>query len=343
MLVLCDPVVAAGTCGQFFKTPDVLGWTNIRGEQFAINSDLSLSVGNTYFALLRVTFNHGKQVVASSDGVMVIAGKSDKLTHQASLIQEQQQQQQHQATPIRQRSTRAVAAINDACPIDEANRCRQLQKSVGQWLRETYGEPEYNPDSPIALLYLVGRLSDRARAGIFPDTPYTRQFQRDYEGVGLVGKTAAFGDALIPMASSSDDDDSGLAPGDAPAWVIAPIAVGIFLCGLCVFLALLLVILRRRYSDDGGGGSSTSRGGGNFAADADTTEKKQYAGRNVIGVTGTSDRTDISFPDTNIRRLSITHNDAAVDDLEEATRSPRRKHPIMQSTSSSFRDYRNNA
>jgi len=312
-----------------------MDWTNAHRSKSVSASNLHLTVGETYFVLVRTTYSDGQQVVASSDGVLVTAA-APKISTDASSPQQQQQQQQRKARSV----AVDVNSVSNTCPIDAANRCRQSSQSVGALLQSMYGDPVFNPESPIALLFLVGRLSDRARAGIFPHTPFTQNFQRDYEGIGLVGKTAEFGDALIPPPQSHHDDDDGYISGDAPAWVIAPIAVGIFLCGLVVFLFLLVLRVFRRGDRETGG--SSSGGGGAFAAGADASEKKDYAGRNNIGVANTSDRTDISFPDTAIRRLSITHNDTNVEDLEEATRSPRRKHPIMQSTSSSFRDYRNN-
>jgi len=135
----------------------------------------------------------------------------------------------------------------------------------------------------------------------------------------------------IVLDDGNDDDD------DITSWIIAPIVGGVLLLVCCAALLLLLgaIIFRVTLPEQ----EERSQGGDMNFAEAER-EKKGYGLRE--GVTGAevTTGTRVEFPDTQVRRLSLSHpNDSGPADLTDNARSPRRKHPIMTSTSASFRDY----
>ena len=70
----------------------------------------------------------------------------------------------------------------------------------------------------------------------------------------------------------------------------------------------------------------------------DDRDGKDYGNRGGVNKADTATNTKVEFPDTNIRRLSVDHNDE--EEVSEEVKGTRRKHPIASSASSSFRDYR---
>jgi len=70
----------------------------------------------------------------------------------------------------------------------------------------------------------------------------------------------------------------------------------------------------------------------------DNLDGKDYGNRGGVNKADTATNTKVEFPDTNIRRLSVDHNDE--EEVSEEVKGTRRKHPIASSASSSFRDYR---
>ena len=138
----------------------------------------------------------------------------------------------------------------------------------------------------------------------------------------------------INRENNGDDDDDD--DNQAPAWILAPVIVGAFLfyC-LILILALLGILLFRRSRGPAEEGQS------NVSFNESKKEAKSYGQREGMDVVDATTETRVEFPDTNIRRLSISHNDPPLEDLGVAEDSGRgRKHPIMSSASSSFRDYR---
>ena len=138
----------------------------------------------------------------------------------------------------------------------------------------------------------------------------------------------------IDRENHGDDDDDD--DNQAPAWILAPVIVGAFLfyC-LILILALLGILLFRRSS----GPAEERPASVNF--NESKKEAKSYGQRDGMDVVDATTETRVEFPDTNIRRLSISH-DNVPEDLENAEKDNGRgrKHPIMSSGSSSFRDYR---
>jgi len=152
-------------------------------------------------------------------------------------------------------------------------------------------------------------------------------------------------DQALALVSSTFDyaEDDHYASDEAPVWVVAPVAGGLLV--LCCLFLILVIILRAIYAAfdkgerSGGGGSRAAASYGDVIDPE--KESKGYGGRGKIGGADTSDKTNISFPDTQISRLSITHNEAVEAVAPTNGDNTKRKHPIMTSTSSSFRDYRN--
>jgi len=141
--------------------------------------------------------------------------------------------------------------------------------------------------------------------------------------------------------SNDDDDDDDNADY---AWVVAPVVGFVLLVLLCLCLLLLLAALLAK----GGLPEREPRAAKPPKAVAaapvafvEQDEQKAYGMRDDVDVVDASTNTVVEFPDTQIRRLSISHKD---EDLGEvAGGEPKRgraPHPIMVSASSSFRDYR---
>lgn len=326
----------SGHCGVFTTEPDVIQWTNVRNANSIALNSLKLEVGETYHFLVRATYRSGRQGVVATDGVQVV--EREESEHVGS-------EHHREARGIRvERATASVEAhvSTGDCPIDAENRCSASRVSVGEFLQETYGDPVFNRASDYDLQILIGTDAARARAGIYPDNAATRNGPKDFEGIGLLVATEDF--ARYEDSDGDDDNDGGggLGKGEAPLWALAPLlAFVLILCIIAVILVVLRVALRGE-TDYSSGGQSSSYGSSLAASEVD--ESKDYSQRKGANVGAANDRTEVHYPDTQIRRLSITHNEGEEGDLlEEATKSPRRKHPIMSTQSSSTRNYEDDA
>jgi len=199
------------------------------------------------------------------------------------------------------KEVRFITTEPSTCYIDENNRCTAAQISVSEKLSELYGKPRF----------------------LFGDT----------------------NESFIIKTDDDDDDDDDL--NDAShVWIFAPIVIGILIILLCCILLLILLALLLA--------------GGKFslpemseraprekkpppAAGLDfenPEESKDYALRENAEAGNVGTATVVEFPDTNIRRLSISHRDEESAAAEEPSRRSRIPHPVMSSASSSFRDYR---
>jgi len=189
-----------------------------------------------------------------------------------------------------------------SCPIDEANRCTSGTISVAEKLKEFYGEP----------VFFNSRDS-----------------------------------FIVTTFDNDDDDDDG--DDDDGDNVYLPIVVGVLAAVLLLLCCLLLLALLL-----GGGKFSAPQmpertpkskpppAAAGIAISDDFDEQKGYGQRTNADTGDVGTSTVVEFPDTNIRRLSISHRDdaaAAVADEPNRGRS-RIPHPVMSSASSSFRDYR---
>jgi hypothetical protein len=166
----------------------------------------------------------------------------------------------------------------------------------------------------------------------------------------------SYGPLFVPLAGflqanvEGDDHDP-----EQYAWVIAPIVGGIMgiLCCLAMIIFLCCLIAGGRGLNLSGGRSepkekkakpakpksSGSKSGGLAFADTDM-EQKGYGMREEVDTMDASSNTVVEFPDTQIRRLSISHKDEEATVAGGEPKRGRAPHPIMVSASSSFRDYR---
>jgi len=143
-------------------------------------------------------------------------------------------------------------------------------------------------------------------------------------------------------ADRSNNDDGDDDDNADYAWVVAPVVGFVLLVLLCLCLLLLLAALCAR-----GLPSREPREPKPKAVAAapvafvEQDEQKAYGMRDDMDVVDASTNTVVEFPDTQIRRLSISHKDEDLDPgMGGEPKRGRAPHPIMVSASSSFRDYR---
>lgn len=122
-----------------FDFPDVMGWRDNGVHTTAMAKDVNLENGKTYFVVVRATTSQGTQIYSKSNGIRVdIAHEEPQKINEAHI--------RHRRETPSQREKRA-AALPGACPIDTANRCRAATASVGEFLTQTYGPPEFSAAS----------------------------------------------------------------------------------------------------------------------------------------------------------------------------------------------------
>lgn len=290
---------------------DVQPWTRLaKTATSAASTTLSLEVGESYAVLVRATFRSGSQVTVASNGVRVMSHEeAEKLMPRV-------------AREVEQVEREAEVPVTAHCPIDNENRCRQSIESVGDFLENIYGPAEFPIlQSVNGDVFLVGSNGNRAAAG-------------------LNSREQLAEDEANPDDDDGDDDDDD----NGKPWILGIIFGLVFLLAL-LLLALLIIRLA-------GGGlperepreKKPKQENVDLGEFADPLERKDYGMREGVGAGDATTETRVEFPDTQIRRLSITHDEgaaaAAAAGAAEDSKSPRRKHPIMSSASSSFRDYR---
>jgi len=122
-------------------------------------------------------------------------------------------------------------------------------------------------------------------------------------------------------------------------WVLAPV-LGVVLLALCLLLLFFLICAVCSKPKLPSRGSSAPK---EKAAPMEFVTESDNLPGNKIDALEASTNTVVEFPDTQIRRLSISHQDpSGVGDSDQPKRG-RAPHPIMTATSSSFRDYRDSA
>ena len=294
--------------------PDVQAWTRLaKTATSAASTTLSLQVGESYVVLVRTTFRSGSQVTVASDGVRVMGHEEAEKLMQRVAPREVEMEAEADSS---------VSAAH--CPIDNENRCRQSVASVADFLNDIYGPAEFAIQQSVnGDVFLVGSNANRAAAGL------------------ASREQVAEDEANADDDDGDDDDDDNGKP-----WILGIIFGLVFLLAL---LLLALLILRLA-----GGGlperepreKKPKKEAVDLGEFADPLERKDYGMREGVGAGDATTETRVEFPDTQIRRLSITHDEgaaaaaAAGAGAAEDSKSPRRKHPIMSSASSSFRDYR---
>eukprot|EP01096_Ripella_sp_DP13-Kostka_P008933 TRINITY_DN335_c1_g1_i1.p1 TRINITY_DN335_c1_g1~~TRINITY_DN335_c1_g1_i1.p1 ORF type:complete len:399 (-),score=186.88 TRINITY_DN335_c1_g1_i1:254-1450(-) len=292
--------------------PDVKKWENVGKESSAFDQSLRLTVGETYKVALRVTYRSGRQSFSLSNGVTIVpadpsilsssSSSSASPSRDAEMLVSRETRGEERSGAKAEREMFGVDGEN--CPIDNANRCRQSKESVADLLTERYGP---------------ARFIDPAVFFIDP----------------LAG--------LESSSSTTPDDDDG-------PWIAGIVIGSLFLLALLLLLLALLALLvlapkrndeeEKEYKPPKEKKKERDQNYGDLGPMGGDLSEKDYGGRAGVAVGDASSNYRIEFPDTQIRRLSLTHQDAPDLSGVEDSRSPRRKHPIINSTSSSFRDYR---
>lgn len=287
--------------------PDVKKWENVGKDASAFDQSLKLTVGESYRVALRVTYRSGKQVFSLSNGVTIIPADPSSLSSSSFLgdfemLVSQQAREERSSGAKVERAPLDVDGEN--CPIDNANRCRQSKESVGDLLTERYGPARFVDPSVFFIDPLAG---------------------------------------LESSSSTTPDDDDG-------PWIAGIVIGSLFLLALLLLLLALLALLvlapkrndeeEKEYKPPKDKRKERDQNYGDVGPMGGDLSEKDYGGRAGVAVGDASSNYRIEFPDTQIRRLSLTHQDAPDLSGVEDSRSPRRKHPIINSTSSSFRDYR---
>jgi len=329
--------------------PDIQTWTKLGpNERSAVNKELELAEGNMYRVLVRATFQSGDQLVSSSNGVRVISkSKAQDLPKSAfstfdSESLEGEQGDHHSSTEFiskPQLQKRNEQFDFPECPdTDGENQCRTAQVSVSEKLGETYGKPNWGLGR--ALLACLDNANVNDEGVVVPRTTFVAVpgglVVAGNQGLGEDGRRRG------NRGGDDDDDDDDDDGNNSYPWIIAPIVGGTLLILCCLLLLLLLALLLTRgvrmprFSLPERSPKKDNVAFGDF--EETEKEKKGYGMREVLGPGNVDSETIVEFPDTQVRRLSISHADGPEAAVSE-THSPRRKHPIMSSTSSSFRDY----
>lgn len=127
--------------------PDILGWQNAELKK-SVESEVKLDLGMTYYVVLRWTTSFGLQYYSNSNGVKISENEEMpnlKLRSIESAVEEPVKRAHvlvdQAESPLT--SNGVVFSFDITCPIDAENRCRQSQTSVGDYLFEIYGPPEF--------------------------------------------------------------------------------------------------------------------------------------------------------------------------------------------------------
>jgi len=142
-----SPEIKEGACRTtvgFIGVPDVRDWEAVGTRTQASAAGLRLEDGVTYFVVVRATTSMGRQVYANTDGVTV----------DRAYVEEASDNGLPSRKPREVRERREVQSSHgEECPIDAANRCNAARKSVGEFLEDLYGPPEFNRRSQATNLF----------------------------------------------------------------------------------------------------------------------------------------------------------------------------------------------
>eukprot|EP01096_Ripella_sp_DP13-Kostka_P000496 TRINITY_DN1054_c0_g1_i1.p2 TRINITY_DN1054_c0_g1~~TRINITY_DN1054_c0_g1_i1.p2 ORF type:complete len:343 (+),score=155.93 TRINITY_DN1054_c0_g1_i1:66-1031(+) len=152
----------AGFVGQ----PDVQRWTNAE-RSTKVSASVPLTVGETYFVVVRATNSFGKQIFANSNGVTIESQKSSLFARSTSEVKSSSEERSEKRNIINPRqelpftSNGLIYDFNLNCPIDAANRCEQSKVKVGDFLTKIYGPADFtSPAEKPGTLAIAGGSSD---------------------------------------------------------------------------------------------------------------------------------------------------------------------------------------
>lgn len=237
-----------------------------------------------------------------------------------------------------------VVAVSDGVTIIDEKSVRQFERSTSvesETKSQTHShEQRYIVNQPGAKEACSTNScpldeDNRCRAAAVKVSAYLQEFYGppnwERENLAIDPIFVIYDSRFAPDLNNNDDDDD-----TNTAWYIAPIVGGVLLILCCVLLLLLLgaIIFTAALPEP----AEKPQGESINFAEAER-EKKGYGLREGVGTGEATTGTRVEFPDTQVRRLSLSHpNEGGPAEIAES-RSPRRKHPIMTSTSASFRDY----
>eukprot|EP00276_Gloeochaete_wittrockiana_P013783 CAMPEP_0184331460 /NCGR_PEP_ID=MMETSP1089-20130417/790_1 /TAXON_ID=38269 ORGANISM="Gloeochaete wittrockiana, Strain SAG46.84" /NCGR_SAMPLE_ID=MMETSP1089 /ASSEMBLY_ACC=CAM_ASM_000445 /LENGTH=322 /DNA_ID=CAMNT_0026654389 /DNA_START=22 /DNA_END=990 /DNA_ORIENTATION=- len=188
----------------FVGKPDVYGWANVE-RNTKVSASVPLTVGETYFVVLRATNSFGKLIFANSNGVTIEAQKSSLFARSTSEVKSASSSEERsdkrdiihprQALPFT--SNGLVFDFNLNCPIDAANRCEQSKVKVGDYLTKIYGPADFtSPAEKPGTLAVAGGSSDV----IFKVVPEVKEKVRTDKSPGNVDNHKLNTGAAIGLA-----------------------------------------------------------------------------------------------------------------------------------------------
>jgi len=162
-------------CGEkpfFDGLPDVAPWFTTGRKTFGVRSfeadKIQLTPGSSYHVVVRAVAGDGRLLHGLSDGF--VAQEAAPIAAPGSEAQHLRERNVGGAHTVKRSLVPLVNAIADngfiidtnaLCPIDEANRCRQATVSIGNFLTELYGPPEWlTIIDPFREIYVLGPVND---------------------------------------------------------------------------------------------------------------------------------------------------------------------------------------
>jgi len=235
--------------------PDAAQWESTRMRALITRTDVKLTVGETYYVLLRTTLNDGTVLFSNSNGILIapteepsipvllstVEGQVEEAKEFSVKSEEEEEEEVEVEEIVRKKIYRkhARSYASESCSIDEANRCRQalVIDPVGKHLNDLYGPPVWIQTSQAGLLFrlpstveIASEIGVEGFIGVFPG--------KNNEPYYLTMKNST------SSSSSDDDDGGGLSSGGIVGIAVAvPIGSGLILLGILLLLLLCLLII----------------------------------------------------------------------------------------------------
>lgn len=225
----------------FTGLPDVAQWTAVANpnQSWTMLSGLHLQENTRYFSVLRLIYQDGNVLYAMSNGFRLMpAAEREKRSVEDGLLPGMEAISVHGSKkrniPPPFGSQGAAVA---SCLIDEENRCRAAQETVGDKLNTLYGKPEFRnmiyPERDAVLEYLaLTGVSGYLDPSIDTPTPRPRTIEELRQYVA--------DRELVPFVfNRSDDDDSSPLSSGALAGALIAVILGVLLLALLLLAAII--------------------------------------------------------------------------------------------------------
>jgi len=169
---LKEDSMLCGTKPFFDGLPDVAPWASTGRKTIGVRSfeadNIKLTPGSAYHVVVRAVAGDGRLLHAVSDGF--VAQEPTPIAAPSSGSQHLRERSVGGAQTVKRSLVPIVNAVADngfiidanaVCPIDEANRCRHATVSIGDFLTELYGPPEWlTIIDPFREIYVLGPVND---------------------------------------------------------------------------------------------------------------------------------------------------------------------------------------